>query len=150
MCDAIREAITALKLTVIDEFPSDFEQVINKSGDFVSLPEELLECLTPNEAKAYWQGAKDACYVFSRLDGITIKERDFSYLWNSLEFNMEHNAPALSTTVTLYFRNHSDEQFREIGERANKEAAQLQDHGFSVLPGEWLIDDWRAAYRPSK
>jgi hypothetical protein len=143
MCTAIRDATERLRLSAIEEFPMDLEGTFEWSGDFFSLPEQLLACLTPNEARAYWQGVKDICLVLSKLEGIKITREDFSYLWQSMDFNMRYNAPSAVATITSYFRNHHDPQVNEIAERAAREAVRPDADGFSILPGEWHVEDGR-------
>jgi predicted GIY-YIG superfamily endonuclease len=143
MCTAIRDATERLKLSAIEEFPMDLEGTFEWSGDFFSLPEQLLACLTPNEARAYWQGVKDVCLVLAKLEGIKIAREDFSYLWQSMDFNMRYNAPSAAETITLYFRNHHDPQVNEIAERAARETVRPDADEFSILPGEWYVEDGR-------
>ncbi len=150
MCAAIEEAIETLKLSAIGEFPSEFDNIINKTGDFVSMPEELLECLTTDEARAYWQGAKEMLWVFSRLGGTEIGLRDFSELRHLLDFNVENNAPSIATTVALHFRNHHLSENRVAGEKLSKEISDRDQYGFSRLPGDFLISNWREKHASSR
>ncbi|MGB9366990.1 MAG: GIY-YIG nuclease family protein [Xanthobacteraceae bacterium] len=141
MCDAIHDAVEQLELQAIEQFPSDIDAILGKAGDFVSLPRELLACLTPEEAKAYWQGAKDILWILSRLEGIAIHPDDYRHLWRELKVNAECNEPSAASTVSQYFRNRANT--RSIGERVSKEVIQQERHGFSWLPREWSIPDWR-------
>lgn len=147
MCEAVREGVRALRLGAIEEFPADFGAVIEKADDFPCLPRELIQLLSANEANAYWLGCKDTIRILAELEGLRIDPADFHRLLQNLDINTEHNEPTLASTIAGYFRNHSNRQLREIGERAMKQLLKAEDEGFSKFSDDWAIDDWRAKYR---
>lgn len=144
ICDAVRESIEVLGLSAIDEFPHDFNGILEKSGDFISMPIELLECLTENEAQAYWRGARDVLWTFLRLGESHLLSEDLHALYKALQINAVHRAPMLCETVALHFLNHTSKSQREAGRRLIDEMKERGENGFSYLPGDFLISPWRS------
>jgi hypothetical protein len=150
LADAIREGIATLKVSAIEDFPSDFEMALEKSGDFVSLPLELLQCLEAGEQKAYWHGARDALWTLWRLGKISCSDRDYLELHRLLEFNQANSEPMLCETFAMYFRNHNVGELREAGARLTSEIKEHAENGFSRIPGEFSIGEWRVEISKKK